>query len=550
MHVNRLTNPPLISRVFCAVKRPQRQNHHEATALSEYSPEPEYPPIQDMSRAAYRRRKKEAWHEKVKNLPTVEQKFIELNMPKYYGYWSCQIKDNWHKINGGDFIKYATRTHVSKDFPVDYYGEVKGEADQVAQQIQNQVEDLIVFHHNENLCRENISKDAAAESFFCGLHKIMNGALTPTVEHMRETTVDLRPRVQAFWFLGGIEPDRILKKTRKNCPKTKELENEPIDRPMQSRSTPALCVRGNLSLPEVVPLDHPLSTSGDVPIQTLDPRSYGFKFTHSHATTVTGFWPGESKEHALIWYHTGGCLDRSKDIINDKYYEDYLEQKMIVASFSQALAHANYLGFTCVNELTYPIVQQSVISDGRKWNFSTYQLNTCALHSERAIENPVNNILWLSGDQLLFEAVEGSGVKGFNVDVLANLVAMYMKKGIVRDNATPYLAPYKYLAHHPACEEYRQEFRDYLINHIVSGRPRKRLKPEVYLWEKIYKIDFKTRPYEPPRRFFEPHFAQKNPGQRRLDDYITIFIPKALRKDRRVRRKPRLNSELLFKYDD
>ncbi|XP_066983113.1 large ribosomal subunit protein mL65 [Macrobrachium rosenbergii] len=549
MHVNRLTNTPLFLRVCCTLKRPQGKNYHGAATASEYSPEPEYPPILDMSRGALRRRKKEAWHEKVKNLPTVEQKLIELNMPKYHGYWACQIKDDWHKVNGGNFLRYATRTHVTKDFPVEYYGGVKGEADELAQRIQGQVEDLILLHYNEKLKRENGNQIAITENFFYGLHKIVNGALAPTVEHIRESTVDVRPRIQAFWFLGGIEPDRILRKTRKNYPRTKDIENEPVDRPMQSTCTPALCVRGNLSLPEVVPLDHSLSTSGHVPVETLDPRAYGYKFKHSHATTLTGFWPGDSKEHAQVWYHTDACLKRSMNLISDKYLEDYLEQKMIVASFSQALAHASYLGFSCVNELTYPIVQQSVVSDGRKWHFSTYQMNTCALHSERAIENPVNNILWLNDEQFLFEAVEDSGVKGFNVDVLANLVAMYLKKGVTRDDATPYLGPYKCLAHHPASEEYRQEFRDFLCNYVLSGRPRQIRKPEIYLWEKIYKIDFKTRPYEPPRRFFEPHYAQKHPGQRRLDDYSAVYIPKALRKDKKVRTKPRINSEELFKYD-
>lgn len=45
----------------------------------------------------------------------------------------------------------------------------------------------------------------------------------------------------------------------------------------------------------------------------------------------------------------------------------------------------------------------------------------------------------------MFEAVEESGVKGLNEEVLTSLIAMYLKKGIVRENASPYLAPYKVL---------------------------------------------------------------------------------------------------------
>ena len=49
----------------------------------------------------------------------------------------------------------------------------------------------------------------------------------------------------------------------------------------------------------------------------------------------------------------------------------------------------------------------------------------------------------LNDQQLLFEAVDETGVKGFNKDVLANIVAMYLKKGVEREDPTPHLAPYK-----------------------------------------------------------------------------------------------------------
>ncbi|MPC91464.1 hypothetical protein E2C01_086502 [Portunus trituberculatus] len=56
--------------------------YHDA-ALSEYTDTPQYPEILDVSWEAIRRRKKEAWHQKVTRLPSVEQKMMELNMPKY-----------------------------------------------------------------------------------------------------------------------------------------------------------------------------------------------------------------------------------------------------------------------------------------------------------------------------------------------------------------------------------------------------------------------------------------------------------------------------------
>ncbi|KAK7068064.1 hypothetical protein SK128_004923 [Halocaridina rubra] len=317
---------------------------------------------------------------------------------------------------------------------------------------------------------------------------------------------------------------------------------------MQASSTPSLGIRVNHGLPEVVELDHELSSTS-IPIANLDPRAYGYKFRHKHATTTTAFWPGENREYCHLWMLSLANIKSNIRNLGEHNYGSIIQQKMILASFTQALAHASYLGFGPVTELTYPIVQQSLLSDGQKWYLSVFQMNTCALHSERAAENPVSNILWLNNEQQLFEVVDETGVKGFNPEVLSNIICMYLKKGTERENPTPYLAPYKYLAKFPAPEEYRDDFHRTLLQYIYSGRPRPTARPEIYNWEKIYKVDFKTRLYEPPRRFFEPHFNQWHPGRRRFDDYKPPYIVKAHRDKKSPRNKPRIDTEHLYKYD-
>ena len=140
----RLRNTSRLCGICCKLRTQARNAHQSAVApASEYSDEPEYPLILDTSPEARRRRVKEEWHDKVTNLPTVEQKIMELNMPKYYGYWSCRINDDVLKLNGLPFLQYATRTHVTKELPSNYYDEVREEASKVADQIQNEVETLI-----------------------------------------------------------------------------------------------------------------------------------------------------------------------------------------------------------------------------------------------------------------------------------------------------------------------------------------------------------------------------------------------------------------------
>ncbi|KAG7173504.1 28S ribosomal protein S30-like [Homarus americanus] len=476
---------------------------HHAVAPNEYTDVPKYPPIVDMSRRAKKKRLKTAWHDKITKLPTVEQKLMELNLPKYYGYWSGHLIDVCPKLLGLNFIQYATRTHVVNGLPEEYYSDVKNEAERLTTAVTDKVEHLIHLNYNCPLSRRSFGPGRASErhstqNFLLGLHRLMASTVDSTVQHIKESVVDMQPRVEAFWILGGLPPDEMLRKTRKNYEPSKELENDLIDRTMQGVSTPRLGVRVTDGLPEVVSRDDPLATSAFVPDNKLDPRAFGF-------------WPGEKKEHSQLWLH-------SREFIT-KFVEEY------------------------VTELTYPLVQQSAITDGQRWNFSVYQLNTCTLHSDLATNNPHNNILWLGEEQVLFE----NGVKGLNAEVLTALISMYLKKGIERDNPTPHLGSYKHLADHPASEEYREMFQSHLHD-LFSGRGRHFMKPEMYLWEKIYKKDFNTRFFEARRRFFENHYKQKDPGQRRLDEYSPIYIPKAKRKDRRVKYKPMLDSEELYKY--
>jgi len=69
---------------------------------------------------------------------------------------------------------------------------------------------------------------------------------------------------------------------------------------------------------------------------------------------------------------------------------------------------------------------------------------------------------------------------------------------------------------------------------LTSHRPRHRLVPEIYDWERIYKIEFETRQFEARRRFFERDQDPLN--ERRLDDHYGPYIR---RKDRNTTRRIR-----------
>lgn len=84
------------------------------------------------------------------------------------------------------------------------------------------------------------------------------------------------------------------------------------------------------------------------------------------------------------------------------------------------------LGFSTVNDITYPLTSQTVLTNGKWWTFCIYQLNTTLLHSEYADENPVSNMCWITEPMKLFDTVEDGKLCGFNENVLRHLLTFYM----------------------------------------------------------------------------------------------------------------------------
>lgn len=94
----------------------------------------------------------------------------------------------------------------------------------------------------------------------------------------------------------------------------------------------------------------------------------------------------------------------------------------IASLFAWTGAQAMYKGFWSEADVTRPFVSQAVITDGRRFAFFCYQLNTLALTVEADKNNPRRNICWGTESQPLYEAIEDNDVKGFNDEVLLQLV--------------------------------------------------------------------------------------------------------------------------------
>jgi len=81
-----------------------------------------------------------------------------------------------------------------------------------------------------------------------------------------------------------------------------------------------------------------------------------------------------------------------------------------------------------------------VLVDSNNVRFFTYQLNTLHLWKDDSA-NQMRNILWATDTAKLFDSVEGGQVKGFNDDVLRQILKFFTLKPVNRGiDLRPYLA--------------------------------------------------------------------------------------------------------------
>lgn len=151
------------------------------------------------------------------------------------------------------------------------------------------------------------------------------------------------------------------------------------------------------------------------------------------------------------------------------------------------------------------------------------------MHTNNTTENPRRNVCWATPELKLYEKIENGKLIGFNDDVLKTLLKFYGNTPEERlgVNMKPYLSDTeKHAADYDDPEKRIWLEREY--KHIMSNRPRNIQPYEIYAWEKIYKIDHKTRPMDKRLRPFE---LFENPYKRTLDYRLPFYVPRAQRPD-------------------
>lgn len=269
--------------------------------------------------------------------------------------------------------------------------------------------------------------------------------------------------------------------------------------------------------------------TGSVPRIKLDPMAIGHGFEYQHGRTIPGVWPGTEHQFGQLAYlDRAHLVDRNPDYgsIDD---QNALHAQAILSSYAWLLGQACYQGFSTYNDITYPLITQTIITNGKLWSFYVYQLNTTCNHCLAIESNPRVNQCWGTNELKLYDEIDADGkLIGFNDDILRHLIRFYQNVPKARDiEMRPYLGADEQIV--ADIEDLkRREFLESRFKYILSNRPRHRkdLIPEIYNWEWIYKINNKMMPMDPRRRFFELGI---DPWARRLDEHTPPYIPKSLR---------------------
>lgn len=308
---------------------------------------------------------------------------------------------------------------------------------------------------------------------------------------------------------------------------------DPLNRAFRFQGTPILTLRHQLPLQPFDNVDFSELTEenkniGIEEVAPIDPHARGWTFDHQHGVIVPGFWPGNVREYGLLSFYDRSILVNRLQSYGEADNQEAIHSLGINASYSYAYAQACYQGFSTFNDITYPLCAQTVITDGKTWSFYRYQLNTTIMHTNVDGPNYKYNQCWGTKDMQLYDRIENGKVQGLNDDVLKQLVKFYLAEPKARDyEMKPYLDPHdKKIADIENVE--RRTWLEKTFKYLVSKRPRQILLPEIFDWEKIYKINNNTRPIQDKRRRFYNYGI--NPFQRRLDEHLPKYIPRELRK--------------------
>ncbi|XP_060228997.1 large ribosomal subunit protein mL65 [Meriones unguiculatus] len=188
-------------------------------------------------------------------------------------------------------------------------------------------------------------------------------------------------------------------------------------------------IRISKQLPEFVPLDYSIPV--EIPVMKCKPDKMPLFRRQYENSIFTGSRTADPCCYGHTQFHLlPDKLNRERLIKRNQaeQVEVVYRSNAIASLFAWTGAQAVYQGFWSEADVTRPFVSQAVITDGKHFSFFCYQLNTLALTVQADQNNPRKNICWGTQSKPLYETVEDNDVKGFDDDVLLQIVHFLLRK--------------------------------------------------------------------------------------------------------------------------
>ncbi|CAL1299588.1 unnamed protein product [Larinioides sclopetarius] len=242
----------------------------------------EYPPIVDMSEEGQRRHQRLLWYDSIKAMPTVEEKFYELAVQQRLDLKKYFLTCVPPSYTGIFFNQFITRTHLMEGLP-DKINHINVE-DELSDIKDTFNEVLLNYYHNpwqnktSKQLSDYLSEKGAGARLLNQLVTQCFKKLASKNEHILESTIQHKPRINSFWWHNGFE----------------SKDNELHERNLAFRyeDFPAFVIRMKKPLSPIVDMNDPLCATAEVLNYNYQPEVFDFPCNESDwLSSVPGFTP-------------------------------------------------------------------------------------------------------------------------------------------------------------------------------------------------------------------------------------------------------------------
>ncbi|XP_004608474.1 39S ribosomal protein S30, mitochondrial [Sorex araneus] len=260
-------------------------------------------------------------------------------------------------------------------------------------------------------------RQALASTLLDQLVTALTGLLSPHNPILASAALDCKRPVHFYWLRGEEIIPSGHRKGRIDA-----LRYQIDDKPHNQ-------IRISKQLPEFVPLDY--SPPLEIPVMSCKPDKLPLFKRQYENNIFTGSKTADPCCYGHTQFHLlNDKLERERFLKRNcaDQIEVAYRANAIASLFAWTGAQAMYQGFWSEADVTRPFVSQCVVTDGKYFAFFCYQLNTLALTTQADQNNPRKNICWGTQSKPLYESIEDNDVKGFNDDVLLDIVHFLLNR--------------------------------------------------------------------------------------------------------------------------